>query len=584
MMRKGLWVRLFCIAFLVVSALFLFRWIGEAETALRDSELNRGLLMVDSATQLLRSELSSLKSALYVMSFLPSDFRNGKEKGALTLEDMFFNLRKAYGPLISLCGLIDEEGVIVQAYPHSDLVGHRLRGFRPFELVKLGRIGIAGDPIPYFRERGLGIYVPSFDTDLGLRGVLFGVLDLGEFVNGRLGFIEKPWEVLILGGNGRSLYGEGIPDEILKGLIKRKDKGLLSEGGRLFAFNELPLEAWDSLYVVLHSSEEALFKGRKVFFDLARFLIAFVVASFSLVMIVFHRGKDEVAKGVETLSLERPVVEEDKDVEEGALPDLFEEFKRNFPGLLLEVDDALKVLSVGGDSGRIGLKEDAIGKDLKELLPLIDEEDLYYMLSTHKGKVKLGDRFYELLVVPTSVGRNVILGFDITEKVHKEDFLKRDWIFFVVGKLLLRERGCSVLRKLSPFMTSEMRRVDLISLLSELKEALSFLRLRLELDSGAPSVWVSPFELLKLLLTVMTLASEFDGDTLLRTDYLRDRATVSLEIRIMRGSKDIDEEGVELMMARGTAMENGWNLNLLRRVEDLSLILELPVHPFPGVI
>ncbi|KUK13431.1 MAG: hypothetical protein XD52_1287 [bacterium 42_11] len=559
-------LRALSIVLLLSIALGNFFYLRGLEEDLKKNEVLGASVLSETVSFLFRTRIGSLVVMLHSLNY--ADIPLSKED---LLKEWLLVLYRAYGSFVLLSGFIDENGKIVATYPKDEtLEGRDVSSWRAFKVVKGSRISFIGGRIStYGGKDGIGVFAPLFGEKREVKGVLFYVYNyhiLNDALRDFLRSSGKPWDFLILDGEGNLFYGKReVADAVKEKEWGRTGSFKLDGVDFSFVHTHIPLGVASDWHLFLYAPSRSLLGGFGSAISFLKYAILVIAVLISFAIYYFHRGEGKPNKGrIEKLregevSVEGETgtsLEKEEGEEEGNREREIEEV---FPGTLLKLSPTLEIVYAKGIRG-----------DLRE----IDKEELKKMVIDGEGTLKAGDRVYFFKVAPLEDGGFLLFGEDRTREEGLVETFIKNIDHLLLGKLSAMGKDFKDAKEVLPLEENKAKRIKLNSFLLSLKERLPF-DIKLELGDLLPSPWVNPLYLRRLLLFLILKIKESNGEVALKTGYIREKAVVTLSVCIEGVSKLFEDEDVDLFLYKTLASRSGIKIEFL---SEGCVLMELPIY------
>lgn len=548
---------------LLFSATFLsLFYLNKLEGSLREREISGASTLADTLSFLFRGRIQSLLVMLHSLNYvrMPS-----LEEGFL--RDWLLVLYRAYEPFVHLAGFVDKDGRVVATHPKDvELEGKDISSWKAFKVIRSARISYVGEFITTSAgKRGIGVFAPVFDEERNFRGIFFYVYDHEVLIGALkeyLKAIKSSWMPLILDSNRNLIFGdERIANSLLESEMERM--GSLNIGGvnYLFVRSQIPLSVTADWHLFLYAPAHSLRIGGMVVFLLVKvFLISMAIIIALMTLVSPEKVKEEISPA-DILELEeKPDVQEDM-VSEGEEPS--QDMRDLFPGILIELNGALDVLSVRGE--RIPLED-------------IDRDGLKELVKKGEGILKIGEKTIFFKVVHSKEGGFLLFGEDKTKERALLKTLENNLISLLSGELLKRGKDAERIKEVLLLERNSFGRVNLRDLLFEIKDKLFPEELEIYLEEFLPLPWVNPAYLKGIILMVLLRACE-GKRFIAKASYLKGNSSVSLKFCV-KGVDKLFKEEPELSILNSLASDCGIKLKVSECLGGEACVeMELPIYP-----
>lgn len=565
MFKLGSKIRLISLILLISVTLLSLFYLNKLENDLKDSEVLGASVLADTLSFLFKSRIQSLLVMLHSLNYV--QLTSLEEH---PLRDWLLVFYRAYEPFVYLVGFIREDGKVLATYPKDEsLEGKDVSSWKSFRTVKGARISYVGEFITTSGgKRGIGVFAPLFDGERNIRGVFFYVYNYEVLTDALVKYLKalkSPWAPVIVDSDGRLIFGDEKIASVLSEAVMERTKSF-SVGGveYLLVHSSIPLSITSDWHLFLYAPTSSLGTviGRSSL--LIKALLLLVTVVITLVVLFFHRGIREERRVF-------PEIVDFDEEEEVELPqhDKLESeetpLRELFPGVVIELDGALEILSIRGED--IAIES-------------IDKERIKDIVKRGEGVLDLLGRTFFFKVVSTKDGRFLLFGEDRTKEKNLLKALEDNLLFLISGRLLRDGKEPEKVKRVVLSAKDAFGRVSLNDLLLELKEGLSLGELELKLEDGLPSPWLNPAYVKGILLTFLLRAIERGGKVIAEARYLKDKVSVSLRLCVQGTPKLFKEGDMELSIINSLALKSGIRLKVLDDLkEEYCFEMELPIYP-----
>ncbi len=337
------------------------------------------------------------------------------------------------------------------------------------------------------------------------------------------------------------------------------------------------------------------------------------------------------------------------------IKEVLEKSQKLFSGLVVEVDSSLRILSASDSVRDIGFDpEELKGKNLLEIFAPDERKSIKIVIKNLEGELRIKGKVYQLKLGALENGRFLFVGTDVTEQRKKEERLEESWRLAILGEALasvvhdiaqpisaikasvyflkkklagkapdLNERLQSIeenlkrvdniLTRLREFASGGrqlgMERFNLNDLVKDVIEGIvapkiegNEIELKLDLAEDLPSLRGDPYRIEEVLVNLLSNAVSAVEKApkkviTIRTRYLRDRASVLLEVSDTGGGvpEEIADKifdtffttkekkegtGMGLSISRKIVEEHGGKIYFRNNSEGgVTFYVEIPIHP-----
>ncbi len=626
-MGRKIFVKLLYFVLIIFLGVGLLYYVSNLERKFYEEEIQDSKGILEAIAYPLTDMIHALTESLYSASQLLTAFDLQGEE----LKEVLMSLYRAHERSVYLVGKVSKDGIVTDTYPlEPEMINRDLSGRLAFKRVQVYRIATVGDVFFLSGGRnGIGIYVPLFKEKAVFDGALFCIVDykamLFDVLDPLLSSFSTPWHYLVLDDRGVILlggesigkiftplacYGVRIRDfgYLLHRLFSGESEGALElkeVGGDVwqFSYRRISLGTGSNWYVLLYAlRDEMLGESRSIFLFLRISVIALMVAS-SFMILYFHRKERELPEKAEFSSphessvevdfLRKEVMELSESLEKSEakrrrIKEILEKSQKLFPGLLIEVDSSLRILSASDSVRDMGFDpEELKGKNLLEVLTPDERKSIKVVIKDLEGELRIRGKVYHLKLGALENGRFLFVGTDITEQRKKEERLEESWRLAILGEALASvvhdiaqpisaikasvyflkkkladktpemkerlqsieenlKRVDSILAHLRDFASGgrqlSMERFNLNDLIKDVIKGIVFpkiegsgIELRLDLAGDLPYLRGDPHRIEEVLVNLLSNAVSAVEKApkkviTVRTRYLRDKAAVLLEV------------------------------------------------------
>ncbi|MCS7232920.1 MAG: cache domain-containing protein [Synergistetes bacterium] len=564
--QMGLKIRIFSLTLLISITILSFFYINKLERDLREREILGASVLVDTVTFLFRSRIQSLTVMLHSLNYiqLPALEDN-------SLRDWLLIFYRAYEPFVYLSGFVDRNGKVLMTYPKDDaLEGKDISSWRSFKTVKAARIGFIGETITTSRgDKGIGIFAPVFDEGKGFRGAFFYVYNyqvLIDALSRYLKALKVPWNPLLVDSDGNVILGDEKVAKVLLEEAMEKVKSTKLDGIEYISvYSHVPLGVTLDWHFFLYAPLSSLGRELRPFSLFLKTSLTLVTAIITAVVLIFHRRRErESVSFPEIVELKEEV--KPVELEESRDRDPLEELRELFPGVIIELDRTLDVVSIKG-----------------EHIPPegLDKEEIKRLVKKGEGTLRVGERVFLLRVAPLRRGGFLLFGEDKTKEEAIFKAIEDNLVYFLSGRFLKEGKDSERIKEVILSERDSFGRVSLNKLLLDLKDKLSFEELELRLEDFLPSPWINPLYLKGVILALLLKVMDGKGKPIIETRYLKEKTMVSLKLYAQGIFKLFGERDPEFFILSSFALKGGMKLRLLERPgEETCVEIELPIYPF----